>query len=80
MQFKEKNRSAGKQYRVQGMSGVDTVITILQDLGSSYSILMTSHTPIGTSETEEILTKELFASCLRTGYLAEVPARMLTIA
>lgn len=76
----KKNRFDGKQYRVSGMSGVETTITILQDLGDSYSILMSSHSPIGNSESQETLTKDLFASCLRTGYLEEMPVSMLTIA
>jgi len=62
------------------MTGVDTTITILADLGDAYSILMTSHSIMGTRDSEEILQKELFASCLRTGYLKEIEVQMLTTA
>ncbi len=80
MQFTTNDATRNKQYRVKGIDGVDTVITILRDLGSAYSIHLTSHSPLGTSESEEVLSKDLFSSCLRTGYLQEISAQILTIA
>ena len=80
MQFSQGHKDLNKNYRVKGMSGIETIVTILQDLGDSYSILMTSHSQLGTSESEELMSKDLFTSCLRTGYLEELPIRQLTIA
>ncbi|KGE71596.1 hypothetical protein [Spirochaeta lutea] len=70
----------GRQFRVQGMAGVETTISILGENRSSYTILMVSTTPYGTSESEETLTKELFESCIRTGYLEEIHEPVLTSA
>lgn len=70
----------GRHYRVQGMTDIETHITILADMGTYYRILMVSHNSVGSSESEETLDKELFGSCLRTGYIVECQEAVLTSA
>ena len=61
----------GKTFKVQGTHGFETVIAVVDVKDESLVIHMTSSTLYGTKESTEILSRDLFDSCLRTGYLAE---------
>lgn len=61
----------GKSFRVQGTHGFETFISVVDETDEGLVIHMTSNTLWGTKESTEILSKDLFDSCVRTGYLAE---------
>lgn len=61
----------GKTFRVQGTHGFETLIAVVDVRDENLVIHMTSNTLWGTKESTEVLSRDLFDSCLRTGYLAE---------
>lgn len=69
----------GKTYKVQGLNGFETVISVLDECDSKVDILMTSVTAWGRNESNEELSRELFESCVRTGYLEEINSELLTM-
>ncbi len=71
--------TVGKTYKVQGLNGFETVISILGENEKNLDILMTSTTAWGRNESNEELSKDLFESCVRTGYLEEITGELLTI-
>ncbi|MFP4011851.1 MAG: hypothetical protein ACLFUM_09125 [Spirochaetaceae bacterium] len=64
-------RRNGKQYRVKGMTGVDTYIEILREEREGYRILIRSCSDATVRESEEFISFHLFDACIRTGYLYE---------
>jgi hypothetical protein len=75
----ESMKAIGKTYKVQGLNGFETVISVLDESDKKVDILMTSVTAWGRNESNEELSKELFESCIRTGYLQEISEELLTI-
>lgn len=74
-----KRRRIGKSYKVQGLNGFETVISVLGEDEKHIDIRMTSMTAWGKNESTEELSKDLFESCIRTGYLQEISEELLTI-
>ncbi len=60
-----------KQFRVKGVSGVETYLRLIGENSDGYVILITSVNEAGIRETEEIISRHLFDACVRTGYLSE---------
>ncbi len=62
-----------KQFRVKGVSGVETYLRLIGENTEGYVILITSISETGVRETEETISRHLFDACIRTGYLSECP-------
>ncbi|MFW5800588.1 MAG: hypothetical protein ACOCVC_01035 [Spirochaeta sp.] len=60
-------------FRVKGMHGIDTYMEILREEEDGFYIHIHSTTPYGESDSEEYISKDLFESCIRTGYLVGIP-------
>ncbi|GAB6088658.1 hypothetical protein [Spirochaeta dissipatitropha] len=60
-------------FKIKGMSGIDTYLEILNEESDGYTVHMHSTTQYGESDSREYISKDLFKSCLRTGYLIPVP-------
>ena len=61
-----------RQFRVKGISGVETYIELLEATPGGYEVQITSISESGIRESNEQISDELLDSCLRTGYLVEV--------
>jgi len=70
----------GKTYKVKASEGNEKVLSVLEDSGTNFLVHLTSKTIFGAQESEELISKDLFQSCLRTGYLAEIDRSALTFA
>lgn len=56
-------------YRVRGMAGWDTEIQIVREYPQGYDILISTTTETSVRESAEFIARDLFETCLRTGYL-----------
>ena len=65
-------KAIGKQFQVRGSHGIDKTMFILGEQNDAYKIHMVTRSPYGVLESDEELSKELFASCLRTGFINEI--------
>ncbi|MEA3344610.1 MAG: hypothetical protein U9Q16_02940 [Patescibacteria group bacterium] len=65
-----------RQFKVNGIEGIETHIEILNETEGGYETRVTSTAATGIRESFEFITDELLESCLRTGYIVavEVPA------
>ena len=74
----------GKTFSVRGSHGIEKSMSVYAEDGSTLMIRMVTKSPYGILESDETLTRELFESCLRTGFIREIPAaeslRTLTVA
>jgi hypothetical protein len=61
-----------RQYRVKGISGIETRIEILAEAAGGYEARITSTSEHGIRESCEFIGDELLESCIRTGYLTEI--------
>ena len=70
-----------RQYRVNGIEGVETFIELLVEVDGGYEARITSTNEHGVRESHEFVSDELLESCVRTGYLSlvESPAHLHTI-
>lgn len=63
-----------RQYRVKGISGIETRIELLAEVHGGYNARITSVSEHGVRESCEFISTELLDSCVRTGYLCPVEA------
>lgn len=70
-----------RQFRVKGVTGIETYIQILAESDGGYEVRISSVTEHGTRESCEFISDELLESCIRTGYLKEIktPSRALAV-
>lgn len=70
-----------RQYRVNGIQGIETYIELLTEVDGGYEARITSTNTTGVRESLEFVSDELLSSCVRTGYLApvEAPAHLHTV-
>ncbi len=70
-----------RQYRVNGIQGIETYIELLSAVQGGYEARITSTNEQGVRESHEFISDELLESCVRTGYLARVrtPSQLHTI-
>lgn len=61
-----------RQFRVKGVTGIETYIQILAESDGGYEVRISSVTEHGTRESCEFISDELLESCIRTGYLKEI--------
>ena len=62
----------GKEYRVHGSHGIEKTMCIRGEADGAYKIHMITRSPYGVMESDELLTRELFESCIRTGFISEI--------
>ncbi len=62
----------GKSFSVRGSHGIEKTMTVFGENESTLMIRMVTKSPYGIIESEESLTRELFESCLRTGFIREI--------
>ena len=58
------------QYRVKSNTGADTYLDILAESEDAFEVLIVTLKDGYDTEKRETMTKKLFESCLRTGYLS----------
>ena len=68
-------KAIGKRFQVRGSHGIEKTMFILGEQNNAYQIHMVTRSPYGILESDEELSKELFASCLRTGFINEIKAQ-----
>ncbi len=70
-----------RQYKVKGVTGVETIIELLAEHQGGYEVRLTSISEHGTRESCEFISEELLESCIRTGYVTEIkqPAAALAV-
>jgi hypothetical protein len=60
-----------RQFRVNGIQGIETHIEILNEVSGGFETRITSINTTGIRESIEFMSDELLESCIRTGYLEE---------
>lgn len=60
------------QYRVKSSKGMNTFMEIVKQRKHGYDVRITCVYEDYKKEIEEYLSKELFQTCLRTGYLTPI--------
>ncbi len=60
------------QYIVKGNSPVKTYLEIVSETNDGYDVRITSEYEDYSKTMDEYMSKELFESCLRTGYLIKI--------
>lgn len=70
----------GKAFRIRSSTGTEKFFSVIEDAGTTYRIHLVSRSPYGVHESNEALSKELFQTCMRTGYLMEIDNAALTFA
>ena len=70
-----------RQYRVNGIEGIETHIELLCEVDGGYEARITSTNERGVRESLEFVSEELLESCVRTGYLSliETPAELHSV-
>ena len=61
-----------RQFRVKGISGIETRIELLEATAGGYEARITSTGDYGVRESVEFVSDDLLESCLRTGYVVEL--------
>lgn len=61
-----------RKFRVQGSASHPEILTIINEAEDKFNVLLEKHNGYGIESREEIMSKTLFESCLRTSYLTEV--------
>ena len=65
-----------RQFRVKGISGIETHIELLAETAGGFEARITSTGEYGVRESCEYISDDLLESCLRTGYLIELAAEI----
>ena len=65
---------SGKTYSVRGSHGIEKTMSVYDENDSALMVRMVTKSPYGILESEEVLSIELFESCLRTGFISEIPS------
>lgn len=60
------------QYRIQGNGSVESSIEVLEHTSEGYRIKMIRQGQYERNESIEMMSRELFETCLRTGYFTPV--------
>lgn len=61
-----------RKFRVKGTNNYPEILTILHEAEDNFRVLLEKNNGYGMEKREEILSKQLFESCLRTSYLTEL--------
>ncbi len=70
------------QYKIKSSEGVNSFMEILKEQHDGYEVIITCIYEDYKKEMKEFLNKQLFDTCLRTGYLTPIDnsARLLASA
>lgn len=60
------------QYKVKGNETVETYLEILTEKEEGFDVLITCVCEDYKKEMQEFMSKDLFTTCLRTGYITEI--------
>ncbi|TFG59355.1 MAG: hypothetical protein E4H36_13960 [Spirochaetales bacterium] len=60
------------QYRVKSSEGIQAFLEIVREHPDGYDVIITNIYEDYKKETREFLTRQLFETCLRTGYLIKI--------
>jgi hypothetical protein len=63
----------GKTFSVRGSHGIEKTMSVHGENDGTLMIHMVTKSPYGIMESEETLSRALFESCLRTGFIKEIP-------
>jgi hypothetical protein len=58
-----------RQFRVNGIAGIETHIEILEEVVGGFETRVTSINRTGIRESREFMSEDLLNSCISTGYL-----------
>lgn len=61
-----------KKFRVKGSEKFPEILTITGEVEDKISVLLEKSNGYGIERRNEVMSKKLFESCLRTNYLTEV--------
>ena len=61
-----------KKFRVKGSENYPEILTILHEAEDKLNVLLEKNNGYGIESREEIVSKQLFESCIRTNYLTEL--------
>lgn len=61
-------------YKVKGTGTVKTYLEILSEQDAGYDVRITSEYEDYSKTMDEFMSRELFDTCLRTGYLTKIDA------
>lgn len=61
-----------KRFRVKGSENYPEILTIINEAEDKLNVLLEKNNGFGIEKREEVMSKQLFESCLRTDYLTEV--------
>jgi hypothetical protein len=63
-----------QRYRVKGNDKIRTIVEVIEQSAEGYRVKMIRETSFDRSQSIEILSKDLFETCLRTSYfIPETP-------
>lgn len=62
------------QYRIKGMGSSSSYMEIVQEQAAGFDVLITREYENCLKQTSDFMSRELFETCLRTGYLTAVEA------
>jgi len=62
------------QYRIKGNGTAPSYMEIIQEQAAGFDVLITREYENCLKQTSEFMTRALFDTCLRTGYLTAVEA------
>lgn len=57
------------QYRIKGSGDVSSYVEVLEEKSSGFDVMITREYENCLKQTSEFMSRDLFESCLRTGYL-----------
>ncbi|MEW5817328.1 MAG: hypothetical protein AB1798_18270 [Spirochaetota bacterium] len=60
------------QYKVKGNEGIDTYVEVVKENQDGYDVVITCVCEDYKKEIKEYISRQLFDTCLRTGYLREI--------
>ena len=61
-----------RKYQVKGSQNFPEVLTIIHESANSFKVMLEKSNGYGLEVREEVMSKQLFESCLRTSYLTEL--------
>ncbi|OQY38762.1 MAG: hypothetical protein B6229_05090 [Spirochaetaceae bacterium 4572_7] len=61
-----------RKFRVKGSENYPEILTIVHEADDKLKVLLEKNNGYGLESREEIMSKQLFDSCLRTNYLTEI--------
>lgn len=61
-----------RKFRVKGTESYPEILTIIHEAEDKFRVLLEKNNGYGMEKREEVLSKQLFESCLRTKYLTEI--------